>query len=779
MDESIKTVLVDDSQAVSQLMVVICGRIGIANYEEYSLVREPLASETSAYHTGTLSRGSGTKEPLYNTLRGRVSGDGTLNRPVKDGAKDSMSKDERKMESLRRKLHTDDEINWVDNCKTLREQGIEEFEILLLRRKFFYSDQNIDSHDPVQLNLLYVQCRDAIINGTHPVTLEQACKFAGIQCQILYGDHNPLKHKSGFLDLQELIVKDFRKMKGLEKKIYEEHKTFCGSNEIDSKVSYVKLARALKTYGVTFFLVKEKMKGKNRLRPRLLGITKDSVLKLDEQTKEMVQTWPLTRVKRWGATPHSFTLDFGDYQDGYYSVQTADGEKISSLIAGYIDIIMKNRGNKKGGGSNKNGTALESCEVGYNIPYRYDGDEWANMQESLTRGDEESTLIEEIVSPHRATYIKFPSSSPLTGKLNSSTKTAPSGSTYIDNVPGPYIGSRSGRVVFNGPAHPTGRTRFLADPAHKECLERGILRIGTALDKLNNRDNRDTNGKKNQGGDMNEFKIEGERRRRVRFVEDKIARITAGSARIMSLVALPSSDTHEMGVEGAGQEEDFALSLRVAVTDVADSLEGLLKEINVIESETNGMDDENRTTLLNAVKELALATTGLLECLRSDNDLLANQENNSDQHEMNENGEHSDPVRLRIALIASHLNRVGECGALVLTALGDEPNMHDASLNQSNENGIRELMGCAKGVANAAAHLVLRAKHIANEVGSEGETRERIVGAATHCALKTSQLITCVKVMAPTIHNEVCKTQTIQSAQAVTQSVNHVLMIAQ
>jgi len=33
--------------------------------------------------------------------------------------------------------------------------------------------------------------------------------------------------------------------------------------------------------------------------------------------------------------------DFGDYSDGYYSVQTADGEKIAQLIGGYIDVILK------------------------------------------------------------------------------------------------------------------------------------------------------------------------------------------------------------------------------------------------------------------------------------------------------------------------------------------------------------------------------------------------------------------------------------------------------
>lgn len=83
------------------------------------------------------------------------------------------------------------------------------------------------------------------------------------------------------------------------------------------------------------------MKGKNKLVPRLLGVTKDSVLRLDEKTKEILKTWPLTTVRRWGASPNTFTLDFGDYSDQYYSVQTTEGEQIQQIIAGYIDIILK------------------------------------------------------------------------------------------------------------------------------------------------------------------------------------------------------------------------------------------------------------------------------------------------------------------------------------------------------------------------------------------------------------------------------------------------------
>ena len=96
------------------------------------------------------------------------------------------------------------------------------------------------------------------------------------------------------------------------------------------------------------------MKGKNKLVPRLLGnhhlnqehllilnrgfllfqtlqphitlttsgITKENVMRVDERTKEVLQVWQLTTVRRWAASPNSFTLDFGDYSENYYSVQT-------------------------------------------------------------------------------------------------------------------------------------------------------------------------------------------------------------------------------------------------------------------------------------------------------------------------------------------------------------------------------------------------------------------------------------------------------------------------
>jgi len=141
--------------------------------------------------------------------------------------------------------------------------------------------------------------------------------------------------------LKEFLPVSFIKVKNIEKKIFAEHRQHMGISDLEAKAMYTKNARDLNTYGVTFFLVKEKMSGKNKLVPRLLGVTKDCVLRLDERTKEPIKSWPLTTVRRWAASQNTFTLDFGDYAEQYYSVQTTEGEQIAQLIAGYIDIILK------------------------------------------------------------------------------------------------------------------------------------------------------------------------------------------------------------------------------------------------------------------------------------------------------------------------------------------------------------------------------------------------------------------------------------------------------
>ena len=51
---------------------------------------------------------------------------------------------------------------------------------MILRRKFFYADANVEEQDPIQLNLLYEQCRDSIIKEEYHVTRDKGMLKFGL-----------------------------------------------------------------------------------------------------------------------------------------------------------------------------------------------------------------------------------------------------------------------------------------------------------------------------------------------------------------------------------------------------------------------------------------------------------------------------------------------------------------------------------------------------------------------------------------------------------------------
>ncbi|NXI03172.1 TLN1 protein, partial [Pachycephala philippinensis] len=654
LDGTVKTVMVDDSKTVTDMLMTICARIGITNYDEYSLVRE-IMEEKKEEVTGTLKK------------------DKTLLR------------DEKKMEKLKQKLHTDDELNWLDHGRTLREQGIDDNETLLLRRKFFYSDQNVDSRDPVQLNLLYVQARDDILNGSHPVSFDKACEFAGHQCQIQFGPHNEQKHKPGFLELKDFLPKEYIKQKG-ERKIFMAHKSCGDMSEIEAKVRYVKLARSLKTYGVSFFLVKEKMKGKNKLVPRLLGITKECVMRVDEKTKEVIQEWSLTNIKRWAASPKSFTLDFGDYQDGYYSVQTTEGEQIAQLIAGYIDIILKKK-------KSKDHFGLE--------------------------GDEESTMLEDSVSPKKSTVLQQQFNRVGKAELGSVAlpaimRTGAGGpeNFQVGTMPQPQLQITSGQMHRGHMPPLTSAQQALTGTINSSM--QAVHAAQATLDDFETLPplGQDAASKAWRKNKMDESKHE---------IHSQVDAITAGTASVVNLTAGDPADT------------DYT-AVGCAVTTISSNLTEMSKGVKLLAAL---MEDEggNGRQLLQAAKNLASAVS----------DLLKTAQPASAEPRQN-------------LLQAAGL--VGQTSGELLQQIGEsdtDPRFQDM------------LMQLAKAVANAAAALVLKAKNVAQKT-EDATLQTQVIAAATQCALSTSQLVACTKVVAPTISSPVCQEQLIEAGKLVAKS---------
>uniref|UniRef100_A0A8B9QJ93 Talin 2 n=2 Tax=Apteryx TaxID=8821 RepID=A0A8B9QJ93_APTOW len=465
--------------------------------------------------------------------------------------------------------------------------------------------------------------------------------------------------------------------------------------EIEAKVKYVKLARSLRTYGVSFFLVKEKMKGKNKLVPRLLGVTKDSVMRVDEKTKEVLQEWPLTTVKRWAASPKSFTLDFGEYQESYYSVQTTEGEQISQLIAGYIDIILKKK-------QSKDRFGLE--------------------------GDEESTMLEESVSPKKSTILQQQFN--RTGKVEH-------GSVALPAV---MRSGSSGPETFNIGIMPSPQQQVTIGQMHRGhmppltsaqqalmgTINTSMHAVQQAQADLSEVDNLPPLGQDMASRVWVQNKVDESKHE----IHSQVDAITAGTASVVNLTAGDPVDT------------DYT-AVGCAITTISSNLTEMSKGVKLLAAL---MDDEvgSGEDLLKAARTLAGAVSDLLKAVQPTS---------------------------------------GEPRQTVLTAAGSIGQASGELLRQIGENETDErfqdvLMSLAKAVANAAAMLVLKAKNVA-QVAEDTVLQNRVIAAATQCALSTSQLVACAKVVSPTISSPVCQEQLIEAGKLVDRSVENCVRACQ
>ncbi|KAI2648249.1 Talin-2 [Labeo rohita] len=498
------------------------------------------------------------------------------------------------------------------------------------------------------------QARDDILNGSHPVSFDKACEFAGIQAQIQFGPHVEHKHKPGFLDLKEFLPKEYIKQRGAEKRIFQDHKSCGEMTEIEAKVKYVKLARSLRTYGVSFFLVKEKMKSKNKLVPRLLGITKESVMRVDEKTKEVVQEWPLTTVKRWAASPKSFTLK-----------QSKD---------------------------------------------RFGLD-----------GDEESTMLEESVSPKKSTILQQQFN--RVGRVEH-------GSVALPGIM--RSGSIGGPDTFNMGTMPSAQQQIttgqmhrghmpplsLAQQALMGTINTSMQAVQQAQADLGEVDNLPPLGQDMASRVWVQNKVDESKHE----IHSQVDAITAGTASVVNLTAGDPTDT------------DYT-AVGCAITTISSNLTEMSKGVKLLAAL---MEDEvgSGQNLMGAARTLTGAVSDLLRAV--------------------------EPAS-------------GEPRQTVLTAAGSIGQASGDLLKQMGEGETDErfqdiMMNLAKAVANAAAMLVLKAKNVA-QVAEDTALQNRVITAATQCALSTSQLVACTKVVSPTISSPVCQEQLVEAGRLVERSV--------
>eukprot|EP00063_Salmo_salar_P007980 XP_013982815.1 PREDICTED: LOW QUALITY PROTEIN: talin-2-like [Salmo salar] len=379
--------------------------------------------------------------------------------------------------------------------------------------------------------------------------------------------------------------------------------------------------------------------------------------------------------------------DFGEYQESYYSVQTTEGEQISQLIAGYIDIILKKK-------QSKDRFGLE--------------------------GDEESTMLEESVSPKKSTILQQQFN--RVGRVEHGSVALPgvirSGSIGTESLSMGTMPSAQQQVIM-GQMH-RGHMPPLssAQQALMGTINTSMQAVQQAQADLGEVDNLPPLGQDMASKVWIQNKVDESKHE----IHSQVDAITAGTASVVNLTAGDPTDT------------DYT-AVGCAITTISSNLTEMSKGVKLlaalIEDDTGGSND-----LMGAARNLAGAVSDLLKAVEP------------------ASGEPRQTV-------LSAAGSVGQASGDLLLQMGE---------NESDERFQEVLMNLAKAVANAAAMMVLKAKNVA-QVADDTVLQNRVIAAATQCALSTSQLVACAKVVSPTISSPVCQEQLIEAGKLVDRSV--------
>jgi len=216
----------------------------------------------------------------------------------------------------------------------------------VFKKKIFLRDDEREMQDLVAKHHVYIQALHSVIESEYPCTVEDAIKLAGLQVQIVYGDHKPGNHVVGFLsaNLKQFVPKDLfpqKRPNDWEALIFKAHATNSGKSEEDAKSEYLEIVKQWPFYGTTFYPPCKTIGSKKIPNKVIIGVNAEGILLL-KKDKELVSTHPFTEICSWASSSTTFAFEFGSQTESQkYTFETKQGAIIAASIQTYIDILVQ------------------------------------------------------------------------------------------------------------------------------------------------------------------------------------------------------------------------------------------------------------------------------------------------------------------------------------------------------------------------------------------------------------------------------------------------------
>jgi len=219
----------------------------------------------------------------------------------------------------------------------------------LFKKKIFLKDDEREMQDPVAKDLVYIQAVHDVINSVYNVSQEEALKLAGLQVQVVYGDHNPSTHVPGFLtnnkDIQNFVPVELfpqRKPAAWEEAILKEHAKHKSVHPDEARTLYLNICKAFPLYGMTLFPPCKSSNNKNLPSRVIIGVNFEGIHLLKVRNKEPISDHLYTEICSWASSSSTFGFEFGNQSDSVkFTFETKVGTIIAATIQTYIDILVQ------------------------------------------------------------------------------------------------------------------------------------------------------------------------------------------------------------------------------------------------------------------------------------------------------------------------------------------------------------------------------------------------------------------------------------------------------
>jgi len=217
--------------------------------------------------------------------------------------------------------------------------------IFLFKKKIFLKDDDREMEDPISKDLIYKQALHCVISSEYPSEAKDAIKLAGLQFQVLYGDHNNAFHVPGFLSrsIGDFVPKNLlntRKSQEWEQLILEEHEKLIGKSAEDAKSEYLQIVKSWPYYGSTFYPPCKPVMGKSH--KVIIGVNYEGIRLLKPKTKQVISEHFFTEILSWASSNGTFAFEFGNPNHSEkHTFETDQGSIIAATIQTYIDILVQ------------------------------------------------------------------------------------------------------------------------------------------------------------------------------------------------------------------------------------------------------------------------------------------------------------------------------------------------------------------------------------------------------------------------------------------------------